>query len=148
MDKGVVRTLLDGQLSKTSEFGRTLDKHLLRQAPLILTADLTASWSAASVSERPSAVSSGRLVRICLAARGSADRAMMSTVSSSISEYSSCGQQRGGVRKCPRVTMTTCVSVTQLVGQMASQTCLHVCIGGSIPLSLSPSLLLSFSLFL
>ena len=32
----MVRTLLDGELSKTSEFGRTLDKHLLKLAPLVL----------------------------------------------------------------------------------------------------------------
>ena len=31
----MVRTLLDGELSKTSEFGRTLDKHLLKLAPLV-----------------------------------------------------------------------------------------------------------------
>ena len=30
-----VWTLLDGELSKTSEFGRTLDKHLLKLAPLV-----------------------------------------------------------------------------------------------------------------
>ena len=35
--KKVVRTLLDGELSKTSEFGRTLDKHLLKLAPLVQT---------------------------------------------------------------------------------------------------------------
>ena len=37
LDKGVVRTLLDGELPKTSEFGRTLDKHLLKLAPLVRT---------------------------------------------------------------------------------------------------------------
>ena len=31
----MVRTLLDGELSKTSEFGRILDKHLLKLAPLV-----------------------------------------------------------------------------------------------------------------
>ena len=36
-DKGVVWTLLDGELSKTLEFGRTLDKHLLKLAPLMAT---------------------------------------------------------------------------------------------------------------
>ena len=41
LDKGVVRTLLDGELSKTSEFGRTLDKHLLKLAPLISTKQQT-----------------------------------------------------------------------------------------------------------
>ena len=31
----MVRALLDGELSKTSEFGRTLDKYLLKLAPLV-----------------------------------------------------------------------------------------------------------------
>ena len=34
--------LLDGELSKTSEFGRTLDRHLLKLAPLVSTSDVLA----------------------------------------------------------------------------------------------------------